>query len=331
MRTDARSLRSIAAVAILGAVLAGGPGARAVVAQGLDDALVACGLASSTETGAACGRTLTGMVALGRGLSASATSGSHVIGSASTLGKRFASAPRWALTGEVGLGRLHTPSAGVDGGGHRARMLGLSSTLVVGLTEGFSPQPTVGGLFAIDLLGTLGRTWVDDPAVDTDPVHWGYGVRLGVLRESFTLPGVSISAMRVHQGGVSSTFQRGGAQPLTPSLGRADIESSVTTSVRATVGKEFLALGLLGGLGWDRTELEGDAGSGVFAFEALPDGVRDDRVSFFGSVSRTWLIAQMALEVAYVRGLDLPAGVDAAGFDPSGGAWLVSLGTRLTF
>ncbi len=268
--------------------------------------------------------------ALGTGLTLAQTGGSPLPGAASTLGRRFATTPRWALAARTGFTKFDLPdirSGAVPAESNGVTATTIEGTVAIGVIEGFSPQPTVGGVLALDVLGKLGKTFVSEgEGFDRNPTHFGYGLRIGLFRESFTLPGVSVSAMRVHSGKVELS---GGSM----GLGAAEVEST-TTSFRGTVGKDFMAMGVLAGIGWDRISSEGllrarplpgstSTGDVVSRFS----GLDTDQTMLFVGLSRTILVAQMGLEAGWAEGQE----TRSTGFDPLGSALYVSFSLRLTF
>ena len=68
----------------------------------------------------------------------------------------------------------------------------------VGVLQGLSIFPTVGGLGSIDMLASLGfAAPPDGEGFDGSLISWGLGAKLGILRESFTLPGLTASVESV--------------------------------------------------------------------------------------------------------------------------------------
>ena len=123
--------------------------------------------------------------------------GNPVPGTASTLGMRIGSLPRMSLAFRVtaapaGILPIEDRSSGAM---DDALLLGLTADGALGVLPGFSPLPTVGGVLSLDLLARLGVARLptgagfDDGAV----LGWAVGARVGALRESFTLPGVSVT------------------------------------------------------------------------------------------------------------------------------------------
>ena len=273
------------------------------------------------------------------GFSLLAGGGSELLGSAGTLGIRLGSVPRIALAAEAGYGRAPTPRFGtdpaaipLDEGTFGAPALQLSAG--AGVFDGFSPAPTVGGILSVDLLATGSLVMLPaEHGFDGSAAAYGVGARVGILRESFTAPGVSISA--VHRWGGEVTLS-----PTASPNGAADpsvaFETS-TTSLRATVGKDLVAVGLLAGLGWDRHAgavriRSGVAnGSGEAGTHTAEDLV-DDRFLAFGGASLNFLILQLSAEAGWARGLDAVEGRSPdGGFDPTAASWFGSLGARLTY
>lgn len=268
--------------------------------------------------------------ALQAGVGLSLAGGNPLPGGASTLGRRFGRTPRVALNTRVGLTRFPLPDlSGATTGDQRILAPSIHATATVGLLNGFSPAPTVGGLFSLDLLATVGAAFLpDDRGFPGTATAWGYGARVGLLRESFTLPGVTVSVTRNHAGTVDFVPAGPGGVP-------AAAVDVTTTSVRGVVGKEFLAAGVLVGAGWDRYASEGTVTPRASLADPIP-GPRDvgdftsDRALFFAGVSRTFLVVQLAGEVGWARGfgeVDPPL----PGYDPGAGTFFGTVSFRLTF
>ena len=265
-------------------------------------------------------------------LGLAASGGTELPGSSSTLGRRFGSTPRFGLSLRGGFahasmpGSLATPSGAAPDEG--ALAWAVQATTVVGLSNGFALAPTVGGILSIDLLGTV--SWISPPGArgfQHSLNAGGLGIRLGVVRESFTLPGITLSAVRRWIGDAR--------------LGRSDVDggqaafSGTATSLRATVGKELLGLGVLGGFGWDRYQSDVDLEAvGFDENEGLvgtttAEPLRTTRLLFFGGVGYTFLIAQFSAEGGYAEGFEEVAG-RTSGYDPASGAIFLRVAFRLT-
>lgn len=266
------------------------------------------------------------------GVGLALSGGNEFPGSASTLGRRFGTTPRVAASARFGLVDVGVPDIGsgaASAGDASSWVPSLQASLAVGLFDGFRPRPTVGGVLAVDVMATAGVAILPSGGgYDGAVGAFGYGVRVGVIRESFTLPGVTLSLLRRHGGSVEWKGVDGATE------GAVALEGVTTTSVRATVGREFLALGLQAGLGWDRAASDGSfvpAGGSAPASPVSFDGFSADRVLFFGGVTATWLVTQFHGELGYASGYDArpDAGPDA--YDPTAGSLLATLTFRILF
>lgn len=271
-----------------------------------------------------------------------ASGGSEVPGSAGTLGWRLGSVPRIAVGAEIGGARVPAAALGVEPRSilpddpFFASSIQLSGA--VGLFDGFSLLPTVGGLLSVDLVGTGSFVFLpDDRGFDGASSAYGVGARVGLLRESFTLPGISISAVQRWSGEITVE----GVGDATGTVDAAAFFEPSTTSIRATVGKDLLAVGVTAGLGWDRHggrlgivsrsgTAEGETGPVVR--EARAEDLVDSRFLAFGSASLNFLVLQISAEAGWAGGLDpVPGRSPGTGFDPTAGSWFGSLGARLTY
>jgi hypothetical protein len=262
---------------------------------------------------------------------AAASLGTPVPGSTSTLGRRLGSSPRLALSVRGGFAHADMPdprAGGVDKHTFSARTVEVGVT--VGVLDGFALLPTVGGIFSLDLLGSATLVSLSDGAgFDGSIKGLGYGVRLGLLRESFTLPGVSVSVVR---------------RSMTQAAwGRADADQvSLTfkptvTLVRAVAGKDLLAFGVLGGWGWERYSgsttlaVQQTIGGLVRTGQASSGGFTSDRQIYFGGLSYTFLVLQVSAEVGYATGWAETPGRPAGGNDQTKGSVFGSVAGRLTW
>lgn len=265
-----------------------------------------------------------------------AAGGNPVPGTASTLGMRLGALPRLSLAGratgvfadlppildfddrrEIGI---FVPSLNVDG--------------AIGIMSGWSLAPTVGGVGSLDGLlsiGVLPLPGGEDGFRDS-PWTVGGGLRLGILRESFTMPGISVTGMYRRVGGF--TF---GDRDLTMDDSSFEMDMGIW-SLRGTVGKRIMFLGLTLGAAYDHYSSDVE-----FAFRdpeglaATPiriryDDFENDRFALFGNVSWTVLILSLVAEVGWQSGADavpgaLPANVD---FDAEGSRFFGSLALRLS-
>jgi len=221
--------------------------------------------------------------------------GAAIPGTSSALGRRFGATPRVAVAGRVGFVRFDRQSAGAwDGRGRSDSGLSpvFGASVGVGLFDGFSPAPTASGLLGVDLIGDVSTVRLPSgDGFESSSLAWGYGVRIGLLRESFTLPGASVSIMR----------RSGASYVMEGERGSLDADVT-TTSVRATVGKDLLGFGVHAGVGWDRTSTEGlirvDGAGGPPVELPFEDEQRDNTV-FFGGIARTFLVTTLGADVGW--------------------------------
>lgn len=275
----------------------------------------------------ACQATALAVEALLGGVGLSFSGGNDLPGSPSTLGRRFGSAPRWAVSGRAGFTQFDVPSLSADdpGASRGVWAPALQAELAAGVFEGFRLAPTVGGFLSLDLLAVAGVSFLPGgEGFDRSARGWGYGARLGVLRESFSLPAVTLSASRRHV----SDFRYG--EEGAPG---AAVERLTVTSYRATAGKEFVALGVLAGFGVDRVGGDGTARApGVGAAELAFDDLSASRFLIFGALTKTWLVLQASVEAGFASGYEERAdATTAGGYDPTGGSFFGGLSFRLIY
>jgi hypothetical protein len=286
------------------------------VAAGAD--LEAC------ATGEVAARALAGQMGLLSGW------GSEVAGSASTLGRKIGNTPRLSFSLRAGGMSMGLPDLFDEGTGPapEASFLvpALQGGLAFGVLDGFSPMSTVGGVLSLDLFGSLAV--VMPPAsegFDGSTTGGSVGVRLGLIRESFTLPGVSVSLSRRFVGVVGVGNTEIGDRTA------VDVEPSVT-SLRVTLGKDLFGLGVLAG--WGRDEIDSDAvlavadsGGDVATVSGRTHAARN---LLFGGLAMSFLLLQLSLEGGWAGGVaDVPAGL-VGRFDPAHGSPFGALSARFT-
>jgi hypothetical protein len=283
--------------------------------------------------------------------------GNPTLGTASTGGVRLGLIPRVSLTGRVNVVAARLPDIRELEGGEadqfRVPAPAVGANLSVGLTQGFSVAPMIGGFGAIDLLGSvsvLPLSLLED--FGDNAFSWGAGARVGLIRESFVTPGVSVSLMYRDLGDVSFGQVCEGtetASPLAPTNPNrractadgdfGEIEFGLTNwSGRAAVSKRLLGLGLTAGVGYDKFYTDA-----AFAFSTpVVAGAREiyrfsnvavdnDRWSAFLDASLTVLVASLVGEVGWMQGADPIQGFPSTSdFDAGEGTWFGSLGVRLS-
>jgi hypothetical protein len=284
--------------------------------------------------GAWCQEVALGFQALQRGVGLSVAGGSDLPGSGSTLGRRLGSTPRIAFTLNGNAVRLGIPRI-LDGGGAPAPQESFFVPsghfgIRAGVLDGFSLAPTVGGILSLDLFAQ--GTWVrlpGDRGFQESISGYGIGARIGVFRESFTLPGLSLSLARHSVGSVHfGDRNRGDHASLDFDL--------AATSLRAVASKSILSMGLLAGAGWDRYSSD----VALIAIDPLSSstgqasasGFATSRAVYFAGASWTYLVVQLSGEVGWAGGASGgPGARPASGFDPSSGTFFGGVALRLTF
>ncbi|MDQ3388656.1 MAG: hypothetical protein M3483_04045 [Gemmatimonadota bacterium] len=278
--------------------------------------------------------------------------GNPTIGTASTGGIRLGILPRFTSSVKVSAALARIPDILEEGGVDQARWIPLpavNGTVSVGLFSGTSLGPTVGGFGAVDLLGSL--TWVPLTTLgiegfeESPPFAYGLGARIGVLRESFTAPGVSLTFMRRRLGRVGigdvcpgserETIADGGC-PGTGDPGEISFDLT-DWSGRLGASKRVLGWGLAGGLGYDHFTSDADfayrssrAGNATRIERSGPIQLEEGRWSAYANASLTSLFASLVLEAGWMQGGETISGYPASSdFDPEAGTFFGSLGLRL--
>ncbi|HKJ92814.1 MAG TPA: hypothetical protein VJ957_06580, partial [Longimicrobiales bacterium] len=138
-------------------------------------------------------------------LGIAAAGGNPVAGTASTVGMRMGATPRLSLTLRTGGILVEGPGIldRTTGGTVRFLAAGLGVDAAMGLLEGLSLAPTVGGVLSVDALAGATLMPLAGNFQQAVNLSWALGGRVGLLRESFTLPGVSVSLMYRHFGHVT--------------------------------------------------------------------------------------------------------------------------------
>ena len=297
-------------------------------AQAVAELTARCGDASEGAAWCAAGAAAYGAVAAGIGLVAAG--GSEIPGTSSTLGWRRGLGPRLAVSARLNGARVPLPAVDQASSsrlpGLRSLMSAASLEAAVGLFDGARAAPLYGGILALDAIASAGMIRLPrGDGFQGDAFSAGIGARLGLLRESFDVPGISVSAMRRFFGEV-----RLGADGAPAALRL----KSAATSVRAVIGKDLPAAGVVVGAGWDRysgdATLEGAASPGGRSGSVALSGPPVDRLLVFGALSRTWQVIQVTGEFGWAAGFDEPPGRATMPFDPGAGSIFGSLSLRIT-
>lgn len=238
--------------------------------------------------------------------------------SPSTAGHRMLGSPRLRVDLGTTAVTFRHPDLGRAASGSsldpsRRRMLGATRLSVgAGILEGFSPLPTVGGIGSLDLVGEVRHlAYLGGSEGPDRSFGWGAGAHVGLLRESFTLPGVTVSL--THRRAGSTRYAPGGSDA---SGAEITLDPRVT-SLRGVVGKDLLFLGLSGGVQRDRIHGGQEIMLGGLPV-SLPASTHNTRTTWFGGVNLTFVVAQLSAEFGWSP-------------DEDGNALLGSVSFRVTY
>lgn len=259
-----------------------------------------------------------------------ASGGNPIAGASSTLGMRIGRIPRLSLDTRVTGVYLQLPA--IKSAASRNEMNSLATSIdldaAVGVFSGFTVAPTVGGFASFDVIVSAGQTRLsnDDGFVD-DPATYAIGARLGVLRESFTVPGVSVTAMYRHTGDV-----RVGDPMQNSTEGRFELTGNSAVSVRGIVGKRLFVLGANVGLGYDKYASDLHLVVPAAATDLRNSSFKTSRVTGFANITWTLLVLNVVAEGGWQRGGDaftapLPSGESSRAEKST---YYASLAVRLT-
>lgn len=271
------------------------------------------------------------VMAVQRNVGLASVLGSDIPGTPSTHGRRLGLTPRFGVS--VSASALRAGMPNVSGSTpaelreeRTAAFFGLRGTVVAGLLDGWQLAPTLGGILSVDVIGSYSIVNIPGGAGLTGSGSGlGAGARVGLIRESFTLPGISVSAFRSWHADIHAGSTAGG------SPGEATTGLTVS-SLRATAGKNWFVIGIMGGVGWDRYEGDvqlsvprgpGDEGS-------IAGAVASERVLYFASGWFNFLLTRLSLEVGAAEGVSDPFADRSADFDPAATTWFASAAFRIT-
>ena len=313
-----------ALAALTASALAAVPGVSPVSAQDAGMLASSCAAAGDAGLGACAdgamaARALQGHLGLLAGL------GSPLPGAATTLGLGLGGKPRVALSVRAAIAGVGLPDHAAAA--HPAPRTTFSlpavhASVTVGLFDGFFLNPTAGGFLSLDVMAGVSELYLPDEAGFRERAYAGwYGARLGVLRETFDLPGISLSAARRSVSEI--TLGAGAPQDLFS----VTVDPEVW-SLRATVAKDLYAVGVLAGVGWDA--YGGPVTLRMSDAMVQADDFGESRFVYFGGASLTLLVLQVSVEAGAARGYDPVAGPGGASFDARAPTYFGSLAMRLT-
>lgn len=296
---------------------------RNAAGQSPEDLTAGCtdagGLAAPCAAASVAARALQGDLALAAGF------GSEVSGTATTLATRVQGGPRISFAARFGGVDVVMPDLGDPTGQGETSFLAPAAhaEIALGLFDGVRIFPTVGGFLSLDAFGKAAFLLLpESEGFSGGSTAYTAGLRVGIFREGFTIPGVSVSASRRFVGSVD--------------FGGSGDPSSVTvdpsvTSIRATVGKDLFAVEWLAGFGWD--DFGGDvtvrAADGLGSSATYDGSSEDTRKIYFASASMTFsIVLNVAVEGGWAEGY-APVPTYAGVYDPTAGSAFGSLALRL--
>lgn len=261
--------------------------------------------------------------------------GNPVAGTASTLGMRLGSFPRISVGGRATFLGVDIPQIldNSRAGEIDVNLPALNLDVAVGILQGGSPLPTLGGVGSVDLLASIGVLPLPGGAGfrSGSSFTWALGLRGGIFRESFTAPGLSLSAVYRHL--AESTL---GDTDLVETDGFLKLNVS-NLSFRAAASKRILGLGLTAGAGYDIYSSSGQFG---FVDSVSPLGgeervgfsrFRNTRTSLFTNISYTLLILHLVGELGWQQGADeIDATLPASARIGTGGRLFGGIAARIS-
>ena len=202
----------------------------------------------------------------------------------------------------------------------------IQGSMVMGVFEGFQLKPTIGGLLALDLMAQ-GHFLLLPDIVETDGGMRALSLsaRIGLVRETFTLPGMALSISRrfikkMTVGWASTTHST-----------MLAVDPSVS-SFRITMGKTVSAMGFMAGSGLDLYS------SPVQLILSQQGGSQRDvegellhrRPVLFTGISLTLLILKLSTELGWAWAPTIPDGYGLEKTDAAKGSGFLSIAARLT-
>ncbi|MEO5511775.1 MAG: hypothetical protein ABIV28_09270 [Longimicrobiales bacterium] len=315
MRSRVRSVFAVLITA-LGTLGVSGAASTAVHAQGTFEQQCA-GATSNAQLRTYCMRIGQGIEVVQPRLGIAFSGGNPVPGTASTLGMRLGTIPRFSVALRASAATVEAPPIEKLQNTEALKFAvpALNVDASVGVFSGISLLPTVGGFGSVDLLGSIGILPLAQSKGFTDerPLSWSVGARVGLIRESFTAPGISVSGAYRKIGTVSygdSLFQTADAY--------FDIDDASAISIRGAISKRIplVGLGFTVGAGYDRYDATAAFGArdpsflsgGMIAISR--QDLETDRVAYFANASWTLILVHFVGEIGVQQGLkDAPSSV----------------------
>ena len=257
--------------------------------------------------------------------------GNPVIGTANTLG----GLGRFSLTARANAADVILPDPAYDGASGEvpsSEELYAPVPLVEGAAGIYQGLPS--GLLSIDFLASaqlIPTNQIDNLTVDGDArrigdvaLGFGYGVRVGILRDDGPLPAVSVSAMRRN----------------IPRIAYGDLDQGdefryavdlQATNLRLVASKQFAVLQLAAGIGWDRYTGDAEIELRDQPAAALRVDLKESRTLAFLNAGLDLAAVSVVGEAGYQSGRDRELSTDFEDFDTRDGTFFVGLGLRVHF
>lgn len=192
------------------------------------------------------------------------TGGNPVLGTGTTLGTRLGAIPRVSATARVNAAFVKLPDVFAANVGHLiddpsgadpampaleavgVPVVSIQGDVTLGVLNGFTIAPGIGGLGAVDLLGSVSfLPQIERIGMPQTIINGGGGARIGLLEQGLVAPGISVSAMYRRMGEVGF----GAVDSGDP----AEFATNLSTwSLRGIVSKGLLAFDVAAGAGYDR-------------------------------------------------------------------------------
>lgn len=262
-----------------------------------------------------------------------AAAGNPVPGVEGTRGITLGLIPRTTATLRVSATAVHLPDLQMTDGEESATPIAVKLGTATRLLEG-----TATGTGALDLL-LEGGVLTNTGEGGRTSVILGAGARIGLLRESFTTPGVALSGMYRHVGRMQYGSECTAQACTLDGQARFGLND---LSARLTVGKRVGPVGLAAGAGWDRfstTDGSIDYFSATYSGGAPTQvitgtrelDVQDSRWSAFVNLSRGLTIGSLVAEAGWMTGGDAVTNFapGPGGYDPGQGTFFGSLALRV--
>lgn len=245
----------------------------------------------------------------------SLSGGNPVPGTASTLGMRLGTVPRISFGVRATAAFADLPPIETVGGTSDLKFASpsIDADASVGVFSGLSVFPTIGGFGSVDVLASAGIIPLPKGKGfgDKSPKTWAVGARVGILRESFTAPGISVSGMYRKLGDLTygdSTFATRNSYFA--------LDNLTAWSYRAAISKRIplIGFGATAGVGIDKY----NASSSLAVRDPTPligstlrvsaTDMKTTRKSAFVNASWTLLLLNIAGEAGWQEGGKAAAG-----------------------